>query len=216
VSRVEPTTIERLATRLADDIVAGAADRPVRVIVDGPVWAGVDLLDPLAGALEALGREPVVVQAADFLRPASLRFEHGKHDALAFTDDWIDLDGIRRELLDPLGPGGSRRYLPSLWDAERDRATRAQYRTATDRTVVVLRGWLLLGRGLPAELTVHLALSAAARRRRVPPADAERELPAFDRSDADARPLEAADVVVRSDDPRHLAVSGLGPDPGTR
>ena len=168
-----------------------------------------------AHALAVQGRESVVVEAADFLRPASLRFEHGRHDAQAFTEDWIDLEGLRRELLDPLGPGGSREYLPSLWDAERDRATRAGYRTATDRTVVLLRGWLLLGRGLPAELTVHLALSAAARRRRVPPAVADRELPAFDRYDADVRPMEAADVVVRCDDPRHLAVSGLRPDPGT-
>jgi hypothetical protein len=216
VSPVEPITIERLATRLADDIVAGSTDRPARVIVDGPIWAGVDLLEPLAAALEVLGRGSVVVHAGDFLRPASLRYEHGKQDALAFTDDWIDVEGLRRELLEPLGPGGTRRYLPSLWDAERDRATRAPYRTATDRTVVLLRGWLLLGRGLPAELTVHLALSAAARRRRVPPADADRELPAFDRYDADVGPVDSADVVVRCDDPRHLAVSGLRPGPGTR
>jgi hypothetical protein len=216
VSPVEPITIERLARRLADDILTGSGDGPARVIVDGPIWAGVDLLDPLAHALELHGRESVVVQAGDFLRPASLRYEHGRLDAQAFADDWIDVEGLRRELLDPLGPGGSRRYLPSLWDAERDRATRAPYRTATDRTVVLLRGWLLLGRAFPAELTVHLALSAAARRRRVPPDVADRELPAFDRYDATVRPAEAADVVVRCDDPRHLAVSGLRPGPGTR
>lgn len=216
MSPVEPITLDRLAGRLADDILAGSPGRPARVIVDGPIWAGVALLDPVARALELQGRESIVVQAGDFLRPASLRYEHGKDDSEAFTDDWIDVEGLRRELLDPLGPGGSRRYLPSLWDAERDRATRAEYQTATDRTVILLRGWLLLGRGLPAELTVHLALSSAARRRRVPPADAERELPAFDRYDADVRPVEAADVVVRCDDPRHLAVSGRRPAPETR
>ena len=213
---VEPIAVDRLAARLADRVVTDTPAGMSRVVIDGPLWSGVDLVTPLAESLRLRGREPLAVSVADFLRPASLRLEHGRDDPEAFADDWVDVDGLRREVLDPLGPGGSGRYLPTLWDTERDRATRAAYRTATPAAVLLLRGWLLLGRGLPAELSIHLALSPAARRRRVPAADATRELPAFDRYDADVRPTQLADVVVRSDDPRHLAVTGLRPDPGSR
>ena len=53
---------------------------------------------------------------------------------------------------------------------------------------------------------VHVAVSSAARRRRVPAELAARELAAYDRYDVEVRPAEAADVVVRADDPRRPAV----------
>lgn len=148
----------------------------------------------------------ISVDVRDFLRAASLRFERGRDDPDAFYEDWVDLAGLRREVLDPLGPGGSRSWLPTLWDAERDRASRAGYRTASADAVVVVRGWFLLGAGLPFDVTIHLALSPAARRRRVPAESAARELPAWDRYDADVAPGDVADVVVRCDDPRRPAV----------
>lgn len=96
--------------------------------------------------------------------------------------------------------------LPSLWDPERDRATRADYVVVPDQGVVLVDGWLMLGRGLPFDLVVHVQVSPAARRRRVPPGDAARELPAFDRYDEQVRPAEVADIVVRADDPQRPAV----------
>ena len=55
--------------------------------------------------------------------------------------------------------------------------------------------------GLPGE-------AAGARRRRTPDADAW-TLEAFDRYDAEVRPADLADVVVKLDDPRRPAVLGL-------
>jgi len=109
-------------------------------------------------------------------------------------------------VLDPAGPDGSCLVLPSLWDAARDRASRAEYVALPAGGVVVVDGWFLLRGELAFDLTVHIALSPAARARRVPPADAPRELPAYDSYDAQARPVEHADIVVRADDPRHPAV----------
>ena len=147
-----------------------------------------------------------MVSVVDFLRPASVRLEHGRDDPDAFYDEWVDVGALDREVLRPCGPGGSRHLLPTLWDAARDRATRADYVLVPETGVVIVSGWLLLGRGLPFDLTVHVALSPAARGRRVPPDDAERELPAFDRYDGQARPAETADIVVRADDPQRPAV----------
>src|SRR3712207_9540983 len=60
--------------------------------------------------------------------------------------------------------------------------------------VLLLAGALLLGRGLPCELTVHLRLSAAALARRLEP-QLHWTLPAYHRYDAEHDPA-AADVLV--------------------
>jgi len=109
-------------------------------------------------------------------------------------------------VFDPTGPGGSLRVLPARWDAEADRATRADYVEVTPTTVIVVAGWFLLGAGLDLELAVHVALSAEAMRRRVSREAADRELPAYARYDAEVQPTEIADIVVRADDPRRPAV----------
>jgi hypothetical protein len=178
----------------------------VRVAIDGPPWSGLDLASPTVDALAAWSRTAIVVRAGDYLRPASLRLERGRDDPDAFYEEWIDTTGLRREVLEPAGPDGSRLVLPSLWDAARDRASRADYHELPSDGVVIVDGWFLLGAAdLAFDLTVHVALSRAARARRVPADDAARELPAYDRYDAQVRPAERADIVVRADDPRHPA-----------
>jgi hypothetical protein len=110
-------------------------------------------------------------------------------------------------VLDPLGPGGSGRVLPSLRDPVTDRSTRAGYVELPPGGVLVLDGPLLLGQGLPLDLTVHLRLSRAALERRTDPAE-RWTLPAYERYAREVLPEESADVVVRADDPRHPAWNG--------
>jgi len=69
--------------------------------------------------------------------------------------------------LEPLGPAHGR-ALPSLRDPGTDRSTRADYVQLPPGGVLVLDGPLLLGQGLPLDLTVHLRLSRAALERRTP------------------------------------------------
>ncbi len=54
-------------------------------------------------------------------------------------------------------------------------------------------------------MTVHLWLSPGALARRTAE-DQRWTLPAYARYEAEAEPLETADVVVRLDDPRHPAI----------
>lgn len=140
------------------------------------------------------------MRAVDFLRPAGERFEHGREDADAFRTTWLDAAALDREVLTAVCGG---RYLPALRDADTDRSARRQPEPAPDRAVLLLSGVLLLGRGLPADLTVHVALSPAALRRRGVPAW---QLPAFADYDREARPRSAADVVVLAEDPARPAV----------
>ncbi|MCU1657304.1 MAG: uridine kinase, partial [Pseudonocardiales bacterium] len=119
---------------------------------------------------------------------------------------WLDGGALRREVLDPLGPGGAGLYLPSLRDPLTNRATREPYQHAPGGAVVIVAGELLLGRELPFDLTIHLAVTPAARARRTDRAVAW-TLPALDAYDADSDPANRADIAIRYDDPEHPAIS---------
>jgi hypothetical protein len=206
--QVRPLTPEALADTLAERAHALPLPegRRLRVAVDGAPAAGPGhLAEAVAALLRLLGRPVVRVSAADYLRPASLRLEYGHQDADAYLDGWLDTNALFREVFDPLEPGGSGLVLPALWDARADRAVRAQPVPLPPGGVLLLDGPLLLGRWLPLDLTVHLRLSPAALERRTPP-DEQWTLPAFARYEAETLPTDAADLVVRSDDPRRPAL----------
>ncbi|MER7506559.1 uridine kinase [Nonomuraea pusilla] len=208
--RARPISRAALVEELADRVGGFPRDRWVRVAVDGapPARPGA-LADELVSPLRLRGREVLRVSAGDFLRPASLRLEYGRTDPDAFHDDWLDVGALLREVLEPLGPGGSGRVLARLWDSRVDRAYREPYRMLARGGVLVLDGTLLLGRGLPVELSVHLWLSEGALARGTPE-DERWRLPAYRRYERETRPQEAADVVVRADHPERPAVLFAG------
>jgi hypothetical protein len=202
--RVTPVTPELLVTEVTE-LVAVRQGR-VRLAVDGPPpTAPRALADAVAVELRARGRATVVVDAADYLRPASLRLELGRTDPDMFLDGWLDVGALRREVLEPAAPAGSGRVLPRLWDAEADRAHRDSYVGLPADGVVVLAGALLLGRRLPLDVAVHLRMSDRALARRL--ADDERwTLPAYARYATENTPEETADLVVLADHPDRPAM----------
>lgn len=203
---VRPISPDALVDTLAGRIAAEPGRPWLRVAVDGAPAADPDALArALVDPLRVRGRAALPVRADDFLRPASLRFEHGRTDPDARYDDWLDTGAVAREVLDPLESDGSGRVLPSLWDTTTDRATRAGYVRLPAGGVLLLSGALLLGRWLSFDLTVHLTLSPGALRRRTP-AQRRWELPAFARYTDEVDPVRSADVVVKMDDPRHPAL----------
>jgi hypothetical protein len=203
---VRPVSRNVLVDELADRLAGTSPGARLRVAIDGAPAAGPDLLgDDLIDPLRIRGRPAVRVAADGFLRPASVRLEFGRRNADAFYSGWLDEAGLRREVLDPLAPGGSGRILPSLWDAGADRASRAAYADLPAGAIVLVSGALLLGAGLPFDVTVHLALSAGALARRTAPEQAW-TLPAYARYGDEVDPAGFADVVVRLDDPRHPAL----------
>lgn len=201
---IDPVTLLDL---LAADLVSAAGGGRLRVAVDGPLPAAPDrLAAELAVALRAQGRMVAVLSADTFWRDASVRLEHGRHDVHAYGHDWLDVPALRREVLDPLGPAGSGRYLPSLRDPVRNRATRQPALDAPPELVLLVIGGLLLGHRLPFDRTIHLALSQGARRRRTPEA-LSWTLAAYDEYEREVDPIGSADIVIRVDDPEHPAVS---------
>lgn len=197
-----PEAVPEVVAELIGRRVPG---HPLRVAMDGADAWEVELLTRLTGRwIAAAGRPAIRVPSRYFLRPRSLRYEHGRTDPDSYFD-WLDAGGLRREVLDPLGPGGAGRFLPSLRDPVTDRATRAQYADAPPDAVVLVDGPLLLGRSLPFDLTVHVSIGPAALARRTP-GDEAWTLPALARYAAEADPAGTADVVIRTDDQQHPAL----------
>lgn len=191
---------------LADRIAGERPDRRLRVALDGPPVAEPErLADSLIDPLRVRGCAAVHVRADAFLRPASLRYEQGRTNPDSFYLGWLDEAALRREVLDPAGPTGSGRILPTLWDAATDRATRAPYLAVPERAAILVSGAFLLGGLLPFDLAVHLDVSPAALRRRLP-TDQRWTLPAFDRYAAEVDPVRLAEVAVRVDDPHRPAM----------
>ncbi len=208
---------EQLPELLADRLAARLPDgHAARVAVDGPDCARPGEL--AAAVLEPLrrrGHQAHHVPSELFWRDASLRLEYGREDLDSYRQ-WLDLAALRREVLAPLGPGGEGRFLPSLRDPATNRSTRAARLAAGPGDVVIVSGGMLLDRlaagppdvrpdGPGFDLTIHLAVSPAARARRTA-AELHWTLPAFDDYDRSARPQGRAAVVVRLDDPKHPAL----------
>lgn len=201
---IRPISPEALVGELASRVLD--IDARVRVAIDGaPALDPGALADRLVEQLRDHGRFALYVSMADYLLPASQRFELGRTSPYGFYEGWRDLAGLRREVLDPAGPEGSGQVLPALWRTDIDRSARASYVPIPANGVVVVSGELLLGSGLPFELEVHLEASAAALARRTPTEDAW-TLPAYERYRDEVGPVSFADVVVRMEDPKHPAL----------
>ncbi|WP_314172840.1 nucleoside/nucleotide kinase family protein [Streptomyces winkii] len=211
--RLEPISWELLTEELADHVAEQAAapgDGSAwrRVAVDGPPPARPGALaERLAAELRLRGLPSLVVDADGFVRAASLRLEFGKRDPDAYYDIWYDTGALWREVFGPLDAGGDGRVLPDLRTVADDRPTRSPYVQIPPGGVMLLHGPLLLGRGFPFDLSVHMGLSEAALERQTP-ADERWKLPAFARYDAEVAPQETADVFVRTAGSRNPAWSG--------
>lgn len=209
--RLEAITWERLGDLLADRLLdlrtADGGPWP-RVALDGaPAGRPGELALRVAEALRVRGRASLVVATDGFLRPASVRLEHGHRDVDSYYDGWYDTGALWREVFGPLEPDGSGRILPDLRDPATDRATRSPRVPLPPGGVLLLHGPLLLRHWFPFDLSVHFELSAGALRRRTPEAE-HWTLPAFERYAQDTDPAGTADVLVRADDPRRPAWRG--------
>ncbi|MFJ6698543.1 uridine kinase [Streptomyces sp. NPDC091272] len=210
--QLRPITWDRLAEALADHLhaqVPADGSSWLKAAVDGaPAARTGEFAALVAAALKLRGRTVHVVDTEGFLRPASLRFEYGKQDPDTYFEGWFDTGALWREVFGPLEAGGGGRVLPDIWNPATDRATRSPYVQLPPGGVLLVHGPLLFGRWFPFDLTVHVRLSPGALARRTDEGE-QWMLPAFVRYEDEVDPSEAADVVVRADDARHPAWTGL-------
>ncbi|MFE3317434.1 hypothetical protein [Nocardia sp. NPDC059195] len=195
-----PTSPAALARLVADGLVE-LPGRRVLAVDGADAAAPVELGRRIVETLSDRGRSAAVVSMHDYVRPASLRMEYGRADEWSYRTAWFDYEAVRREIVDAMRTEG--RWLPALWDEERDRSARAAIRVAQADLVLVLAGPMLLGRGLDFDLTIRLELSVQAALRRTP-AEQRWTLPAV--RDHTADNPEEATWTVRWDHPDRAAL----------
>jgi uridine kinase len=128
-----------LLSRLAEAVGSITTAHPTRVAVDGPPAAGkTTLADELADVLRAQGREVIRASIDCFLFPRSQRYRRGEYSAEACYHDSFDYDALHRVLLDPLGPGGDRRFQQGVFDYHTDTALSQPLTTAPADAVLLL------------------------------------------------------------------------------
>ncbi len=134
-----------LVERMAGLIDAVQCSHPVRVAIDGPDAAGkTTLADELASALRVRGRTVIRASIDGFHRPRADRYRRGEDSAQGYYEDSFDQAALRRELLDPLGPGGTRNYRRVVFDFRLDAPQAAPSAIAPGDAVLIFDGVFLL------------------------------------------------------------------------
>jgi uridine kinase len=207
-----------LLRELAEAIEAVTIAHPVRVAIDGPPAAGkTTLADELAVFLRRRGRVAIRASTDGFHLPRAQRYRRGEYSPEGCYFDSFDYAALRRVLLDPLGPGGARRYQDAVSDYLTDTALSEPSKTAPADAVLVFDGVFLLRPELIDQWELRIFVTAAfertierARRRdeaRFGTAgDVERRwrtryIPAQELYFAAARPTDRADIIVHNDEP---------------
>ncbi len=204
--------------RLAEAVGSVAVAHPTRVAIDGPPAAGkTTLADELAVVLRAQGRDVIRATIDDFLLPRAQRYPRGEYSAEGCYFDAHDYDALNRVLLDPLGPGGDRRFQHAVYDHAADTAMSPPVTTATAGAVLVFDGVFLMRPELIDRWDLRVFVSTALektvdraviRERRVSSrTDVERRwreryIPSQQLYFATARPIEQADIIVHNDEPQ--------------
>ena len=188
-----------------------------RVAIDGPDAAGKTMLaDELARALT--GIRPAIRAGVDgFHHPRAVRRRRGEESAEGYYEDAFDYEAVRSRLLDPLGPGGDRRYRTAAFDHRTDAPTAAEWRTAADDAVLLFDGVFLLRPVLRDrwDLTILVEITPDETLRRALVRDGDlfggpanvrrryrrRYLPAQELYRAEAAPAARADIVIDNNDP---------------
>ncbi|MFI6585126.1 cytidylate kinase family protein [Embleya sp. NPDC050493] len=213
-------TRSELVGRLAEAVGSVTTAHPLRVAIDGPPAAGkTTLADELAIVLRAAGRDVIRATIDDFLFPRAQRYRRGQYSAEGCYFDAHDRAALCRVLLDPLGPGGDRRFRHEVYDSDTDTPLSPPAMTAPADAVLLFDGVFLLRPELIDRWDLRIFVSVPfektvdrARNRGMAPAGSTADATEIDRSwhnryipsqrlyFADAQPIDHADVIVYNDD----------------
>lgn len=119
---------------------------PLRVGVDGIDAAGKSFFADELGQVLVQRKVKVIRSSIDYFHfPRRRRHaRYGSESPLGYYEDSFDYAKVRRYLLDPLGPGGDRRYRERAFDFQTDTEIRSNWMIAPADAVLILDGIFLL------------------------------------------------------------------------
>ena len=131
-------------SRLANAIVAFHPERIVRIAIDGVDGAGkTTLADTLAPVVTTRGRPTIRASVDDFHHPRAVRYARGRYSPEGHYLDSYDYDSLRKLLLEPLGSGGSGRYIAKSFDLENDKPFDLDWQPAQPAAALIVDGIFL-------------------------------------------------------------------------
>ncbi|MFJ5985696.1 gamma-glutamylcyclotransferase [Lentzea sp. NPDC092896] len=138
------TPRERVLGRIADHLCGRFPGRPLRVAVDGITASGkTTLARELTAAVAARGRSAAHLSMDGFHNPRAVRHRMGRDSADGYYLDAYDFGSFSRLVLEPLGPGGDRRYRSRIIDLRSDTPLDEPPVVAPDDLVLVVDGSFL-------------------------------------------------------------------------
>ena len=135
---------------------------PIRVGIDGFCASGkTTLADALATKLRVAGRRPIRVSADDFQNPPEIRWQLGPDSPEGFCSFQVNHEALKSVLLEPLGPGGNRKFRSTWFDVRRSEPNVSPELTADPTDVLLLDGLFLHSEPLRGcfDFTVFIATS---------------------------------------------------------
>jgi uridine kinase len=127
--------------QIASSLLAIPFSHPLRVAIDGIDAAGKT---ELAGELEELLQENnrTVIRASidGFHHPRAERYQRGFDSPEGYYLDSFDIPAVVAALLQPLSPGGDRRYRCAVFDHRRDSPVREEWRVSPQDAILLFDG----------------------------------------------------------------------------
>lgn len=210
----------QLLDYLASRIIQIQQPHPVRVAIDGPDAAGkTTLAQELVAPLQARGLPVIRASIDGFHNPARIRYKRGTDSPEGYYYDSFNYRALKRSLLDPFGPTGSRQYRLAVFDYRANREAQIPIQIAEANSILVFDGVFLLRKELirywdftifveagfentiarAEQRDVILFGSAEEVRRRYE----QRYIPGQKLYYAESRPAQRANVVVDNNDPNN-------------
>ena len=138
---------QQVLTELARHIVRLSPDRIIRVAVDGVDGAGkTTFANELADAICPLRRSVIRASVDGFHNPRAIRYERGRHSPDGYFENSYNYAALKQYLLDPLSPGGCRRYRAAVFDHVTDRPVSFDEREALPASILLFDGIFLQDR----------------------------------------------------------------------
>ena len=129
---------------LSQKITQISLPHPLRIAIDGIDASGKTFLaSELETNLTQKGYSVIRASIDGFHQPREIRYRLGKMSPEGYFLDSFDLETLIKNLLDPLGPSGSRYYFPEIFDFREDRGIKKEKKRAPKEAVLLFDGVFL-------------------------------------------------------------------------
>jgi uridine kinase len=134
-----------LREQLASIITEIDLPHSVRVAIDGIDGAGkTTIADDLVAPVQRQGRRVIRASVDSFHNPRAIRYWRGRHSPEGYFRDSFNHDALIENLLQPLGPDGSRQYRTTVFDYKTDSPVVAPLLRSHDQHILLFDGVFLL------------------------------------------------------------------------